>query len=119
MTQMQIGSNSYYDSVRLNMPIAKWDNRLGAFAASTIIDDSEAALIGKDIVGTELTEKNDYITLYQRAFEKFGAGALWSSMPVPNPTRADALAITYSLRVEGDREARRLAEQIEQACCAA
>jgi hypothetical protein len=35
---------------------------------------------------------------------------------VPNPTPADALAITYSLRVEGDLRARRLAEQIEQAC---
>ncbi len=101
------------------MPIDKQDNRLGAFVASTIIDDSEAALMGKDIVGTELTEKDDYIILYRRAFEKFGAGALWSSVPVPDPTRADALAITYSLRVEGDREARRLAEQIEQACCAA
>ncbi|KUG28739.1 hypothetical protein ASZ90_001381 [hydrocarbon metagenome] len=36
-----------------------------------------------------------------------------------NPTRADALAITQSLRVEGDLGARRLAEQIEQACRAA
>jgi hypothetical protein len=57
--------------------------------------------------------------LYQRAFEKFGASALWSSRPVPNPTPADALAITRSLRVEGNLEARRLAEQIEQACRAA
>jgi hypothetical protein len=70
-------------------------------------------------MGAELTEKDDYAILYRHAFEKFGAGALWSSVPVPNPTRADALAITHSLRVEGDREARRLAEQIEQACCAA
>jgi hypothetical protein len=92
---------------------------LGALAASTIIDGSEAALIQKDIMGAELTEKDDYTILYRRAFEKFGAGALWSSVPVPNPTRADALAITHSLRVEGDREARRLAEQIEQACGAA
>jgi hypothetical protein len=36
--------------------------------------------------------------------------------PVPNPTPADALAITRSLRIEGNLEARRLAEQIEQAC---
>jgi len=35
------------------------------------------------------------------------------------PTIADLLAITESLRVEGDRAARRLAEQIEQACRAA
>ncbi len=58
----------------------------------------------------------DYVSLYRRAFEYFGASALWSSRPVPNPTPADALAITWSLRVEGDLQARRLAEQIEQAC---
>ncbi len=54
--------------------------------------------------------------LYRRAFADFGATALWSSRPVPDPTPADALAITRSLRVEGDLRARRLAEQIEQAC---
>lgn len=57
--------------------------------------------------------------LYQRAFRDFGAQALWSSRPAPEPTVADALAITRSLRVEGDRSARRLAEQIEAACRAA
>jgi hypothetical protein len=61
----------------------------------------------------------DFVILYRRAFEEFGAAALWSSKPVPDPTPADALAITYSLRVEGDLQARRLAEQIEQACRAA
>ena len=54
--------------------------------------------------------------LYRQAFAEHGAVALWSSRPVPNPTAADALAITRSLRVEGDREARRLAERIEQLC---
>jgi hypothetical protein len=38
---------------------------------------------------------------------------------VPDPTPADALAITHSLRVEGNREARQLAEKIEKACRAA
>jgi hypothetical protein len=38
---------------------------------------------------------------------------------VPNPSCEDALAITRSLRVEGDLKARHLAEQIEQACRAA
>ncbi|MDQ2776574.1 MAG: hypothetical protein M3Y57_16900 [Acidobacteriota bacterium] len=64
-------------------------------------------------------EPTDFASLYRRAFEQFGAGALWSSKPVSDPTPADALAITNSLRVEGNREARRLAEQIEQACRAA
>ena len=58
----------------------------------------------------------DFAALYRRAFADFGASALWSSRPVPEPTPADALAITRSLRVEGDLKARRLAEQIEQAC---
>ena len=57
--------------------------------------------------------------LYRQAFRDFGGLALWSSRPAPDPTVADALAITYSLRVEGDRNARALAERIEQACRAA
>ena len=61
----------------------------------------------------------NFASLYRRAFEEFGASALWSSRPVPDPTPEDALAITDSLRVEGDLRARRLAELIEQACRAA
>ncbi|MGH7154270.1 MAG: hypothetical protein ACREF3_10110 [Acetobacteraceae bacterium] len=66
---------------------------------------------------SEESEKpEDFAALYRRAFADFGASALWSSRPVSDPTPADALAITRSLRVEGDLRARRLAEQIEQAC---
>ena len=65
------------------------------------------------------TRQPDFVVLYRRAFEEFGPSALWSSQPVPDPTPADALAITRTLRVEGDLRARRLAEQIEQACRAA
>ena len=61
-------------------------------------------------------QQEDYVTLYNEAFEKFRMLALWSSRPVPNPTPADALAITRSLRVEGNLESRRLAERIERAC---
>jgi hypothetical protein len=67
----------------------------------------------------EPTPEPGFAILYRRAFEEFGASALWSSKPVPDPTPADALAITYSLRIEGDLQARHLAEQIEQACRAA
>jgi hypothetical protein len=63
-----------------------------------------------------MNDPTDFVRLYRRAFEEFGASALWSSKPVPNPTPADALAITHSLRVEGNLEARRLAEQIERLC---
>ncbi len=64
----------------------------------------------------ETTQPDDIATLYRRAFEEFGPSALWSSKRVSDPTPADALAITHSLRVEGDLNARRLAEQIERAC---
>ncbi|MEO5334680.1 MAG: hypothetical protein H7839_21910 [Magnetococcus sp. YQC-5] len=57
------------------------------------------------------TSELDIVNLYQRAFKDFGASALWSSTPVPNPTLEDALAITRSLRFEGNWQARRLAEQ--------
>ena len=65
------------------------------------------------------TEPINFVSLYRRAFEEFGTSALWSSKPVPDPTPADALAITHSLRVEGNLESRHLAEQIERLCRAA
>ena len=65
------------------------------------------------------THDDDFVSLYLRAFKEYGVSALWSSRPVPDPTCEDALAITRSLRVEGDLNARRLAEQIEKACRAA
>jgi hypothetical protein len=70
-------------------------------------------------MSTGSTPPEDFVSLYRRAFEEYGASALWSSRPVPNPSCEDALAITRSLRVEGDLKARHLAEQIEQACRAA
>lgn len=57
--------------------------------------------------------------LYRQAFTRFGAIALWSSRPVEHPTAGDALAITESLRIEGNLDARRLAERIESLCRAA
>jgi hypothetical protein len=59
------------------------------------------------------------VTLYRQAFAEFGSRALWSSQPSPRPTLASVLAITESLRVEGNRDARRLAERLEEACRAA
>ncbi|MGH7100846.1 MAG: hypothetical protein ACREFJ_00490 [Acetobacteraceae bacterium] len=66
--------------------------------------------------GDHRDQPEEFAALYLRAFKDFGASALWSSRPVSYPTRADALAITGSLRLEGDLGARRLAEQIEEAC---
>ena len=81
-----------------------------------------ADLVSNDLVSNDMTTDShakttdDFPSLYRRAFEEFGHSALWSSRPVANPTPADALAITQSLRVEGNLQARRLAEQIERAC---
>jgi hypothetical protein len=72
----------------------------------------------KDLgVGKPASEET--VRLYRQAFAEHGPRALWSSRPVEHPTASDALAITESLRVEGNLAARRLAEQIEQACRAA
>ena len=59
--------------------------------------------------------KEDVVGLYRRAFAEFGARALWNIKEFEEPTIEQALAITRQLRTEGDMNARRLAEQIEQA----
>ena len=61
----------------------------------------------------------DYVTLYRKAFADYGARALWNKRTLDDPAPEDALVIARALRIEGNREARRLAEQIEQACRAA
>jgi hypothetical protein len=67
----------------------------------------------------ESTKTEDFISLYRRAFQEYGCRALWNVRELDDPSPGDALAITPSLRLEGDLRARRLAEQIEEACCAA
>lgn len=67
----------------------------------------------------EVTKREDLSSLYRRAFVDFGTHALWNKRAIENPTPEDALVVARALRIEGDREARRLAEQIEQACRAA
>jgi hypothetical protein len=62
------------------------------------------------------TATETFATLYQRAFAKYGAQALWNMRPREDPTAADALAITKALRTHGGMEGRRLAEQIEKVC---
>jgi hypothetical protein len=68
---------------------------------------------------TEHSLTEDYRALYRRAFEEFGAMALWNSRRLPEPTSADALAVARVLRIEGNLAARVLAERIEAACRAA
>jgi len=75
--------------------------------------DELMAAAGDKPAGGELAR------LYDQAFREFGALALWSSRKAAAPRAADVLAITRSLRVEGNRAARRLAERIEELCRAA
>ena len=62
---------------------------------------------------------DDFTSLYHRAFSEYKLRALWNVRELEHPTAEEALLITRSLRVEGDLNARRLAEQIERACRAA
>ena len=64
-------------------------------------------------------ELEQLATLYRRAFAEYGARALWNKRELETPTPADALVVARALRMEGNREARQLAEQIERACRAA
>lgn len=57
--------------------------------------------------------------LYRRAFDEYGTQALWNKRVLDNPQPDDALVIARALRIEGDLGARKLAEEIEQACRAA
>lgn len=58
----------------------------------------------------------DFEALYHRAFAEYGTHALWNLREFEHPTAEQALAITKSLRVEGNLHARSLAEEIERAC---
>ena len=70
-------------------------------------------------MSTEPTQPADFVSLYHRAFAEHGVRALWSLRVFKEPTPADALVVARVLRIEGNRDARKLAEQIEQACRAA
>jgi hypothetical protein len=70
-------------------------------------------------MSSEDIRSEDLATLYRRAFAEYGTRALWNKRLLEDPTAEDALVVARALRIEGDREARRLAEQIEQACRAA
>jgi hypothetical protein len=62
-------------------------------------------------MNTEAQQPEDLASLYRRAFAEYGARALWNKRELEAPTPADALVVARALRVEGNREARRLAEQ--------
>ena len=54
------------------------------------------------------------VALYRQAFAEFGSRALWNIREFENPRIEDVLAIARPLRIEGNMDARRLAEKIER-----
>jgi hypothetical protein len=62
-----------------------------------------------------ITAPADYLALYRRAFEAHGAVALWNKQRLEAPSPEHALVIARALRIEGDRNARSLAEELERA----
>ncbi len=62
------------------------------------------------------SSQSEIEALYHRAFADYRVRALWNQRELEHPTPEEALTITRSLRIEGDMNARRLAEQIERAC---
>ncbi len=70
---------------------------------------------GKAAESQRAPTREDIVALYRRAFAQFGARALWNIREFEDPTVEEMLAITRQLRTEGDMDARRLAEEIEEA----
>jgi hypothetical protein len=70
-------------------------------------------------MSTAASEPEDLAALYRRAFARYAARALWNKRCLDNPTPEDALVVARALRIEGDRHARQLAEEIERVCRAA
>lgn len=80
----------------------------------------DSSILGHSAEPTpEKNQAEDLASLYRRAFGEYGTHALWNKRAMETPTPDDAMVIARALRIEGNREARRLAEQIEQACRAA
>jgi hypothetical protein len=65
---------------------------------------------------TETPQSESFVSLYHQAFAEYRIRALWNKRELDAPTPEDALVIARALRIEGNRAARQLAEQIERAC---
>ena len=70
-------------------------------------------------MGTEPSRPDDFASLHRRDFQEHGVRALRSVGLLEDPTPEDTVVVARALRIEGNRDARALAEQIEQACRAA
>ena len=65
---------------------------------------------------TDNQNQPGFADLYRRAFRDLGVQALWNKRLLEEPKPEDVLVVARALRIEGNLEARRLAEAIEQAC---
>lgn len=63
----------------------------------------------------ESAPADDLAALYAQAFREFGTMALWNIRKFDDPTPELALLVARHLRIEGNMQARRLAERIEKA----
>lgn len=61
----------------------------------------------------------EYLRLYREAFERYRVAALWNCQYRDQPTPGQALAISQSLRDQGDMGAWRLGHRLAAACRAA
>ena len=59
------------------------------------------------------------VSLYHRAFQEFGAQALWNRREIAAPTIAEVLVVANCLRREGSMKCRPLIAAIEETCRAA
>lgn len=114
-----IGNNSYNGNLKVCFVQRQWD-LMRARPPVRITMPTALATMKPNTKNDTLPAPNDnFANLYRRAFAQYGAQALWNKRMLEEPTQEDALVIARSLRIEGDREARKLAEQIEKACRAA
>ena len=60
-------------------------------------------------------EGESLTALYNRAFTEYGTHALWNVKQLDDPSPHILRRTAHRLRVEGDLDARRLAERIEKA----
>ena len=78
--------------------------------------DQSPGFVLQSVMNDPTTEPEDFKSLYRRAFSEYGTQALWNKRMLEEPKPEDALVVARALRIEGDRDARALAEQIEQMC---
>jgi len=70
---------------------------------------------GLSVSAPVFARDGELAALYRRAFAEFRSRALWNVRQFDEPDVEQALSVARHLRIEGNMEARRLAELIENA----